>query len=54
MKPYKCPVCDGEGKRAHYTDDEILDALGVGPIFMGFKKCNPCNGKGIVWNKKEK
>lgn len=37
-KPYKCPVCCGDGIR-HI----------IGSIQKG--QCHACEGKGIVWNK---
>ena len=34
--PHKCPVCDGQGK---------LWPIGT----IGYDRCDPCEGKGIVW-----
>ena len=36
-KPFKCPVCDGSGKR-DFKYGAVIE-------------CSPCEGKGIVWDK---
>lgn len=48
--PYKCPVCDGEGKNKNkLVMDGIKDQTGIGAISMNNPKCSSCEGKGIVW-----
>ena len=40
-KPHKCPVCDGQGCMNVYVNKESG--------LMALHKCNPCEGKGIIW-----
>ena len=35
-QPHKCPVCDGEGKKANMRTHQIED-------------CPSCQGSGVVW-----
>jgi len=48
--PFKCPCCDGMGKRSRppYVagDMDSWVADGAGPY-----PCNACNGTGLVWSK---
>ncbi len=44
MIPYKCPVCDGIGKRIYYPDCTINTQTVT---------CHACGGTGIVWEKVE-
>jgi DnaJ-class molecular chaperone len=41
--PYKCPNCDGLGKR----NVKCESGLGIVDVAM---VCNACEGKGIIWN----
>ena len=36
IRPHKCPVCDGEGRKEKETKDLFIT-------------CHSCDGKGIVW-----
>lgn len=40
-KPYKCPVCEGNGCMNKYLNEEKK--------LIAFKICNSCEGKGIIW-----
>jgi hypothetical protein len=46
-RPYKCPACDGHGRRLIFGSDphsEVAKTAG---------KCFACKGTGLVWEKEE-
>lgn len=42
-KPFKCPVCEGEGTRAAPFNGSSTEKFEI------FTPCTACSGKGIVW-----
>jgi hypothetical protein len=44
--PYRCPVCEGEGRIVIKDSNEMLLSM---PPQKPTKQCNGCEGKGIVW-----
>lgn len=49
-KPHKCPLCNGEGKiETHSNIVEAFETRIIDNLGRHFKKCNSCEGKGIIW-----
>lgn len=51
-KPYKCPVCCGDGRVRVETQNNILEPsekIIIDMLGRRFKECRHCEGKGIVW-----
>lgn len=46
-KPYKCPVCDGEGSIKTRIHPKLAEFEGI-PTCLAIT-CNSCKRKGIVW-----
>jgi DnaJ-class molecular chaperone len=53
LKPHKCPVCDGEGKKTlfHACSYVALSKLAelIDDEGRVYELCKPCKGKGIIW-----
>ena len=47
--PYKCPCCDGWGKRLSGPSSYVEDTGTVMISTGGFVSCPACNGSGLVW-----
>ncbi len=50
-KPYKCPVCDGDGNKhnARWRDGHMAMQALHNQEKTQVAPCNACEGKGIVW-----
>ena len=51
-KPHKCPLCYGEGNIYKHELPTIHDKLfgwQTDQMGMAYKKCNSCEGKGVLW-----
>ena len=47
-RPYKCPVCDGEGSIKKSLNDKLAEFERL-PTVLAIM-CSACKGKGIVWD----
>jgi DnaJ-class molecular chaperone len=48
-KPYRCPLCDGEGTKVKVKPVDEPSQTWDNLIYGIPQTCNGCNGTGIVW-----